>query len=162
MMIKSQLQRVSGQGLILKPATKSGKDRTVALIDPWLSCLKRMQQVRKKQLKLPDFKPDPQFADLVFLKDNGKPYDLNEDNELWKSVNEKYGKRGMHIRGHALRHVSGTRLADAGVSRDIAMAILGHESESMSFYYGRMTQKGQVEQLGKFGESITEKIKPRK
>jgi hypothetical protein len=41
------------------------------------------------------------------------------------------------------------------------MAILGHESESMSFYYGRMTQKGQVEQLGKFGESLSEKIKPK-
>ncbi|MFM1778493.1 MAG: hypothetical protein RL741_1111 [Actinomycetota bacterium] len=160
MKITSQLQRVSGQGLILKPATKSGKDRTVALIDPWLSCLKRMQQVRKKQLKLPEFQPQPQFADLVFLKDNGKPYDLNEDNELWKSVNEACGKRGMHIRGHSVRHVSGTRLADAGVSRDIAMAILGHESESMSFYYGRMTQKGQVKQLGKSGESLSEKIGP--
>jgi hypothetical protein len=57
--------------------------------------------------------------------------------------------------------VSGTRLADANVSREIAMAILGHESESMSFYYGRMTQRGQVEQLGKFGESLSEKIKPK-
>ena len=159
--IKSQLQRVSGQGLILKPATKSGKDRTVALIDPWLSCLKRMKDVRKRQLKLPEFKPDPKFADLVFLKNNGKPYDLNEDNDLWNSVVAKYGKRGVPIRGHALRHVSGTRLADANVSREIAMAILGHESESMSFYYGRMTQRGQVEQLGKFGESLSEKIKPK-
>ena len=161
MTIKSQLQRVSGQGLILKPATKTGKDRTVALIDPWLSCLKRMKDVRKQQMKLPDFKPDPKFEDLVFLKDNGKPYDLNEDNDLWKLVNERYGKRGVHIRGHALRHVSGTRLADANVSREIAMAILGHESESMSFYYGRMTQRGQVEQLGKFGEAISAKIKPK-
>lgn len=162
MTIKSQLQRVSGQGLILKPATKSGKDRTVALIDPWLSCLKRMKDVRKQQLKLPEFKPDPKFEDLVFLKNNGKPYDLNEDNHLWNSVVAKYGKRGVRIRQHSLRHVSGTRLADANVSREIAMAILGHESESMSFYYGRMTQRGQVEQLGKFGESLSEKIKPRK
>jgi hypothetical protein len=111
-----------------------------------------MKEVRKQQMKLPEFKPDPKFADLVFLKDNGKPYDLNEDNELWKSVNEAYGKRGVHIRGHALRHVAGTRLADANVSREIAMAILGHDSESLSFYYGRMTQKGQVDQIGKFGE----------
>jgi integrase len=58
--------------------------------------------------------------------------------------------------------VSGTRLADANVSRDVAMAILGHESESMSFYYGRMTQKGQAEQLEKFGEAISSKIKPKK
>lgn len=162
MTIKSQLQRVSGEGLILKPATKSGKDRTVALIDPWLSCLKRMKQVRKEQEKLETFKPEPEFRDLVFLKDNGKPFDLNEDNELWKKVNETYNAKRPHIRGHALRHVSGTRLADANVSRDVAMAILGHESESMSFYYGRMTQKGQAEQLEKFGEAISSKIKPKK
>jgi integrase len=162
MTIKSQLQRVTGEGLILKPATKSGKDRTIALIDPWLSCLKRLKAVRKQQLKMPGFNPDPEFADLVFLKDNGKPYSLNEDNELWKLVNETYGKKGMHIRGHALRHVAGTRLADANVSREIAMAILGHESESMSHYYGRMTQRGQVEQLGKFAEAISAKINPRK
>jgi integrase len=162
MTIKSQLQRVSGEGLILKPATKSGKDRTVALIDPWLSCLKRMKQVRKEQEKLESFKPEPEFKDLVFLKDNGKPFDLNEDNELWKKVNEIYNAKRPHIRGHALRHVSGTRLADANVSRDVAMAILGHESESMSFYYGRMTQKGQAEQLEKFGEAISSKIKPKK
>jgi integrase len=119
-----------------------------------------MKDVRKRQLKLPDFKPDPKFEDLVFLKDNGKPYDLNEDNDLWNSVVARYGKRGVRIRQHSLRHVSGTRLADANVSREIAMAILGHESESMSFYYGRMTQRGQVEQLGKFGEAISAKIKP--
>lgn len=162
MTIKSQLQRVTGEGLILKPATKSGKDRTIALIDPWHSCLKRLKAKRKDQLKMPGFKPDPEFADLVFLKDNGKPYSLNEDNELWNQVNETYGKKGVHIRGHALRHIAGTRLADANVSREIAMAILGHESESMSHYYGRMTQKGQVEQLGKFAEAVTAKINPKK
>ena len=159
--IKTQLQRVTGQGLILKPATKTGKNRTVALIDPWLSCLKRMREVRKQQRKLPEFKPDAKFADLVFLKNNGKPYDLNEDNDLWNSAVKNYGKRGVRIRGHLNRHIAGTRLADANVSREVAMAILGHDSESMSFYYGRMTQKGQVDQIGKFGESLSEKIKPK-
>lgn len=159
--IKSQLQRVSNKGLNLKPATKSGKDRTVALIEPWLSSLKRMKQIRKEQEKLPDFKPEERFKDLVYLKDNGKPYDLNEDNEIWRKVNETYNAKHPHIRGHALRHVSGTRLADANVSREVAMAILGHESESMNFYYSRMTQRGQAEQIEKFGQAMTEKIKPK-
>ena len=159
--IKSQLQRISNKGLNLKPATKSGKDRTVALIEPWLSSLKRMKQIRKEQEKLPDFKPEERFKDLVYLKDNGKPFDLNEDNEIWRSVNEVYNAKHPHIRGHALRHVSGTRLADANVSREVAMAILGHESESMNFYYSRMTQRGQAEQIEKFGQAITEKIKPK-
>jgi integrase len=159
--IKSQLQRVSNQGLNLKPATKSGKDRTVALIEPWLSSLKRMKQIRKEQEKLAEFKPEERFKDLVYLKDNGKPFDLNEDNEIWRKVNETYNAKNPHIRGHALRHVSGTRLADANVSREVAMAILGHESESMNFYYSRMTQRGQAEQIEKFGQAITEKITPK-
>lgn len=159
--IKSQLQRISEVGLVLKPATKSGKDRTIALIDPWLSCLKRLKQYRKQQEKLPGFKPEERFKDLVFLKDNGKPFDLNEDNELWRKVNEKYNAKNPHIRGHALRHVSGTRLADANVSREVAMAILGHESESMSFYYSRMTQRGQAEQIEKFGATVSTRISPK-
>lgn len=156
--IKSQLTRISGQGIVLKPATKSGKDRTVALIDPWLSSLKRMKERRKAQEKLPTFNPDPQFKDLVFLKDDGSPFDLNYDNTLWDEVNKKYNARQPKIRGHAVRHVAATKMADAGITRDVAMAILGHESESMSFYYGRMTAKGQVSQLEKFGEAISEKI----
>lgn len=160
--IQSQLTRITGQGLFLKPATKSGKDRTVALQEPWLSSLKRMKDLRKEQEKLEGFKPDPQFADLVFLKDDGKPYDLNEDNELWKKVNSIYNAKMKPLRGHSIRHVAATKMADSGVTRDVAMAILGHESESISFYYGRLTAKGQVAQVEKFGQAISEKINPKK
>jgi integrase len=160
--IQNQLTRVSGQGLFLKPATKSGKDRTVTLQDPWLSSLVRLKELRKQQKRLPEFQPEPQFADLVFLKDNGKPYDLNEDNELWKKVNQIYNSKQPAIRGHAVRHVAATKMADAGVTRDVAMAILGHESESISFYYGRMGAIGQKDQVEKFGSEITKRIKPRK
>jgi integrase len=153
---------VSGQGLFLKPATKSGKDRTVTLQDPWLSSLVRLKELRKQQKRLPEFQPEPQFADLVFLKDNGKPYDLNEDNELWKKVNQIHNSKQPAIRGHAVRHVAATKMADAGVTRDVAMAILGHESESISFYYGRMGAIGQKDQVEKFGSEITKRIKPRK
>ena len=156
--IRSQLTRISGKGIVLKPATKSGKDRSVALIDPWLSSLKRMKEVRKAQLRLPGFKPDPKFKDLVFLRDDGSPYDLNYDNALWDQVNKVYNSKRPKIRGHAVRHCAATKMADAGITRDVAMAILGHESESMSFYYGRMTAKGQASQIQKFGEAITSKI----
>jgi integrase len=131
--IQNQLTRVTGKGLFVKPATKSGKDRTVTLQEPWLSSLKRMKEKRKHQLKLDTFKPEKKFADLVFLKDDGSPYDLNEDNEMWKKANQIYNSKRKPIRGHALRHVAATKMADSGVKRDVAMAILGHESESISF-----------------------------
>jgi integrase len=156
--IQNQLTRVTGKGLFVKPATKSGKDRTVTLQEPWLSSLKRMKDKRKQQLKLDTFNPEKKFADLVFLKDDGSPYDLNEDNELWKKANQIYNAKRSPIRGHALRHVAATKMADSGVERDVAMAILGHESESISFYYGRMTAKGQVGQVAEYGKALSEKI----
>lgn len=159
--IQSQLQRVSGEGLILKPATKSGKDRSIVLHEPWLSALKRMKEVRKQQLKLPGFKPEKRFEDLVYLTDEGKPVDLNKDNEMWKKVNGIYAK-GKPIRPHSIRHAAATRLADLGVDREIVMAVLGHSSESLSFYYGRLTAQGQKDQMGKYSESVLAKITPNK
>jgi integrase len=160
MTINKQLTRVTGKGLFIKSATKGGKDRTVALQEPWLASLIRMREKRKRQLKLETFNPEPQFKDLVFLKDDGRPYDLNEDNELWKLVNKKYNSKRESIRGHAVRHVAATKMADSGVTRDVAMAILGHESESISFYYGRLTAKGQMSQLETYGKALSKKINP--
>jgi integrase len=121
-----------------------------------------MKDVRKAQEKLPTFNPEPQFKDLVFLRDDGSPFDLNYDNNLWDEVNKKYNAKQPKVRGHAVRHVAATKMADSGITRDVAMAILGHESESMSFYYGRMTAKGQISQLEKFGEAVSDKINTKK
>ena len=159
--IASQLARITGTGLILKPATKSGKDRTVSLQEPWLSSLRKMKELRKLQLKLPGFDPKPEFADLVYLKDDGKPFDLNEDNEMWRKANELYNSKYPPLRGHSLRHIAATKMADTGVEREIAMAILGHESEAMSYYYGRVTATKQKPQVEKFGSALSEKIKIR-
>ena len=156
--ISTQLSRITGQGLVLKRATKSGKDRTVSIQEPWLSSMKRLKARRKEQLKDPSFQPEDQFKDLVFLKDNGKPYDLNEDNEMWLEVNRVYNSKREPLRGHSLRHIAATKMADSGVDREVAMAILGHESEAMSHYYGRITAKRQSGQVERFGESLSQKI----
>ena len=156
--IATQLTRITGVGLTLKMATKSGKDRTISIQEPWLSSLKRLKAIRKAQELSPLFKPEVQFKDLVFLKDNGKPYDLNEDNDLWLKVNQSYNSKLPPIRGHSMRHIAATKMADSGVDREVAMAILGHESEAISYYYGRITAKRQSGQLGVFGESLSKEI----
>ena len=156
--ISTQLARITGEGLILKKATKSGKDRTLSIQEPWLSSLKRLKAKREDQIKSPTFKPVEEFKDLVFLKDNGKPYDLNEDNTMWLQVNTNYNSKREPLRGHSLRHIAATKMADTGVDREVAMAILGHESEAMSHYYGRITAKRQSGQVEKFGESLSRQI----
>ena len=158
MTISTQLARITGQGLVLKKATKSGKDRTVSLQEPWISSLKKLKARRKDQEKNQSFRPEEQFKDLVFLKDNGKPYDLNEDNEMWLEVNGTYNAKREPLRGHSLRHIAATKMADSGVDREVAMAILGHESEAMSHYYGRITAKRQSGQIEQYGESLAKNI----
>ena len=152
--IRDQLARVTGEGLHLKPTTKNGKKRTVGLIEPFTSLLKELKEHRKFQMRLADFKPDPEFADLVFLKDNGKPYDLNEDNDLWLDVEQKYNNSGTYIRGHALRHVAATYMADLGVDEEVAQTIFGHQSAAIHHYYRRVTAKKQKVQLKKVEDDL--------
>ena len=77
---------------------------------------------------------------------------------MWLEVNRVYNAKREPLRGHSLRHIAATKMADSGVDREVAMAILGHESEAMSHYYGRITAKRQSGQVEKFGESLSQKI----
>ena len=152
MTIKQQLSWITGEGLVIKPTTKTGKPRTVFLSEPWLSCLKRMKDRRREQTKLTTFAPKPEFKDLVFLKDNGKPWSLNQDNVYWNTLQEQLNMKHK-IRGHALRHIAATSMADNGVEVEVAMEILGHESTAMGFYYRRTTARKQKAQVTTYGTS---------
>ena len=156
MMIRQQLSWITGQGLVVKPTTKTGKSRTVFLTDPWLASPKRMKERRRSQKKLDTFNPAPEFEDLVFLKDNGKPWSLNEDNDYWNSLQDQLGMKDK-IRGHALRHIAATSMADNGVEVEVAMEILGHESTAMSFYYRRTTARKQSSQVTTYGQGWSRK-----
>ncbi len=150
MVIRQQLSWITGEGLVIKPTTKTGKPRTVFLTDPWLESLKRMKERRKQQKKLLTFTPPLEFEDLVFLKDNGKPWSLNEDNEYWNTIQDQL-KMKEKIRGHALRHIAATSMADNGVEVEVAMEILGHSSQAMQFYYRRITARKQSTQVTNYG-----------
>jgi integrase len=151
MVIRQQLSWITGEGLVIKPTTKTGKPRTVFLTDPWLQSLKRMRERRKEQKKLPTFTPQPEFDNLVFLKDNGKPWSLNEDNDYWNKLQDDL-KMKDKLRGHSLRHIAATSMADNGVEVEVAMEILGHESTAMSHYYRRTTARKQRSQVTTYGQ----------
>jgi integrase len=152
--VQDQMSRVSGEGLHIKNATKNKKTRTVALVEPFIQVLKELKAYRKTQKKMPGFQPEPEFADLVFLQDNGKPFDLNKDNDLWRAVEKKYNNSKTYIRGHALRHVAATYMGELGVDEEVAMAIFGHHSESIHHYYKRITSKQQAVQMSKVVDDL--------
>jgi len=154
--IKQQLQRISGQGLVIKPSTKSGIERRIAIDGEFVEVLKRLKATRKKLNSDPDFKPSKAFEDLVFLTKTGKPMDPNTDNELWKKTLEK-NKVPVHIRQHAMRHVAATFLADLNVSEAVAKSVLGHASSSMVTFYGRDTAKKNREAIKAYAKALSNK-----
>ena len=161
MTIRHQLARETGRGLFLKLETKNSLERTIVLTDPWLTMFKEMVQVRKMQKKNPKFKPTPEFEDLVFLRDDGKPYDLNDDNDAWIRINKKYNDQTPPIRGHALRHVAATHMADIGMDIETVKVILGHETEAMAYYYARISPTKQEPFVTAFGKATSERLAPR-
>lgn len=154
--IKQQLQRVSGQGLVIKPATKTGLERRIAIHGEFFEVLKRLKAQRKIQLKDPGFKPKTGFEDLVFLTNSGSPVDPNADNELWKKTLDK-NRVPVHIRQHATRHVAATFLADLNVPEAVARSILGHASSAMQTYYGRDTARKNKEAMRAYAALLTHK-----
>lgn len=156
LILRQQLQRVSGLGIVIKPSTKSGVERRIALVPPFLDLLIRLKARRRELEALPTFKPSPEFEDLVFLDERGKPIDPNTDNDRWNDVLKRY-KSPVHIRQHAIRHCSATYLSDLNVPESVVKSIFGFQSESMLHFYARQTSKKNRDELKRYGENLEAK-----
>ena len=152
--IKQQLQRVSGIGIHIKPSTKSGTERRITLDGEFLQVMLRLKELRKLQVKESKFKPSPEYSDLVFLTNTGKPIDPNTDNDKWREVLQ-VNRSPVHIRQHALRHVTATSLADLNVPESVAKSILGHSSSSLVSYYGRDTDKKNKQAIREYAKQLS-------
>ena len=162
MTISQTLTREPGLGLTIKPSTKNGKDRTVPLAGPFLELLQKLKKDRDAQKKDPNFQPSALFEDLVFLTPTGRPIDLNTDNDRWRACQKRY-KAPASIRAHAMRHVAATYLADLNVGIEVAQEILGHQSESLAYYYARQTGKRSRKDMETYGRRLAEDMaKPRR
>ena len=156
--IRNQLAREKGKGLFIKPATKSGKSRTIRLVEPWVSVLRDFKEHWDELPENPDWQePEEQFSDLLFLRSDGKPIDHNADNDDWHALLETVGV--PYWRGHLMRHYSAVMLAEQpSVTVTDVMSILGHDTEALSVYYSHAKQGRQTEAFKAFGEAM----KPRK
>lgn len=150
--INQQLSRHDdGSGWYIKKQTKTGKTRIIPVPEPFLSALKKYKKQRDQWEKSPEWKPQPEFADLLFLQPNGSLINLNRDNNDWIKVLSDYGY--PYWRAHLNRHITATLLADQGTT-DIAVvqALIGN-SEAMTIYYSRLTNKRMKAPLESFGEN---------
>lgn len=161
--INQQLARHDdGSGWYIKNKTKTGKTRIIPVPEPFLSALKKYKKERDQWEKNPEWKPQPEFADLLFLQPNGSLINLNRDNNDWIKVLSDYGY--PYWRAHLNRHITATLLADQGTT-DIAVvqALIGN-SEAMTIYYSRLTNKRMKAPLESFGENAFSNLmeKPQK
>ena len=116
-------------GWVIKKRTKNGQSRELPLVGIYLEAVKKQLEWRKKWASQPEWKPDPTFADFLFLQPGGKLWTRRQDTPAWHEY------VGPGIRGHLARHVTGHMLAIQGVPVESAMVILGHSSAAISHYY---------------------------
>ena len=159
--ISGQLARWAerGKGWYLKPQTKSGDDRKILLSEPFITVLREHKEAQDLWKSSEDWKPDPQFEDLVFLRPDGSFYTLNRDNLDWHKFLRANGFE--HWRGHLNRHITATWLAEQEPQVDIAtvQSILGHRSEAMTHYYARLTERRQRDPMKRYGEMLLRAMK---
>ena len=157
--VRGQLARHDDGSWYLK-ATKTGKERKIALSEPWISALrqhKKNQDAHRRDKK--NWKPRKGFEDLVFLRPNGSFYTLNADNLDWHRVLDRHGL--PYWRGHINRHVTASRLAatDPPTPLNVVYSVLGHDSDAIGYYYSKAMERQQVPAMATYGATFTRRRK---
>lgn len=144
-------------GWYLKEKTKNEQARTIALVGPFLTALRQHKAAQDKLKKLDTWKPEPAFADLVFLRPNGAMITLNGDNDDWHAVLERHDFG--YWRGHLNRHITATRLAEIEppVPTAIIESILGHRTEALKKYYVHRTAVEQTTSMQRYSELLSQR-----
>jgi integrase len=116
-------------GWVVKNRTKNGRARVLPLVGVYLEAVKKQLEWREEWASRPDWKPDPKFADFLYLQEGGKLWTRRQDTPAWHDF------VGSGIRGHLARHITGHMLAVQGIPIETAMELLGHSSEALAHFY---------------------------
>ena len=156
---KQMARHEDGSGWYLKPGTKSGAGREIFLPEMFARAIRQHKKNQNALKKSPDWQPQPAFADLLFLQQNGALINPNRDNDEWHAVLDRF--KLPHWRGHANRHITAIWLAEERPLLDVRVvrSILGHESEAMMFYYAADISRSQVPEMKRYGASLDKRIR---
>lgn len=161
MTVRRQLARHpdKGVGFYIKHQTKTSRQRFVVIPEPFASALREHKAQQDVMKRSPQWKPKREFANLVFLQPDGSIYTQNRDNRDWAKLLKENGF--PYWRGHLNRFITAIWLASQKppVPIGTVMAILGHQSEAMNFYYARTSRDQQQEPMAQYGANILEVMK---
>jgi integrase len=147
----------NGEGWYLGP-TKTSQERTIALAPLFADALRSHKERQESNSQVEGWKPpEGELRDLVFLKANGGLITPNQDNEDWHEILKRYGFE--YWRGHLNRHITAVWLArQPNIDIRVVRAILGHESEAMTYYYAADISKAQVPAMKRYGAALGKRI----
>jgi integrase len=160
LVIDQQLARHTGKkkdkkfneehGWYIYPRTKA-KPREIVIPEPFLSALREYKKTQDKLKKSSQWKPQPEFADLLFLQKNGEIITPNRDNNDWIRLLSTY--KLPYWRGHLNRHITATWLAalKPAVPMATVKQILGHSEDAMYYYYAKAGVEQQHDPLTRYG-----------
>jgi integrase len=149
--IHSQLEYEVGVGWFISPKTKSDKQRIIPVPEPFLSVLRDYVKERQSWEKSGDWNPDPRFADLLFLRPNGKLINKKQDTADWHELLKHYNY--PYWQQHVNRHITATLLGNQEPPIPIAIVreLLGHYADAMSYYYQTIQKKTMKTNLELYG-----------
>lgn len=163
--IKQQLARYAdGSGWYIKPDPKTqAGNREIPLVEPFLTAMREHKSRQDDLKKSANWEPEAQFANLVFLKENGGVITLNRDNDDWNNLLKSYLGEEYEAdkwRGHLNRHITATMLGNASppIPLKYVKSILGHSEEAMSLYYIAVDKESMREAMTEYGKQFGKRI----
>lgn len=161
--IKQQLHRIGGGAYHIESHAKTEAGfRLIYLTEPWKSALKEQKSKHRKSA-------EAWSKDLIFLKEDGSFTNYGDYGKIWKQVLTAYmtkGGREMtetdYWRPHSNRKITASLLADAGVQPQVAMTILGHNTEAMTHYYTTLSKRSQETGMDNYAREFTTPAKRRR
>jgi integrase len=121
----------------MRTKTEAGT-RTLPLPESVRKKLRSQLERQKEQKKSPKWQPRPGFENLIFTNSTGNPVRQAKDNMRWRKLVEDAGL--APLRGHDMRHMTASFLAEIGQPVEVVQAILGHQSAAMSSYYTHLSR----------------------
>lgn len=162
MKIQRQMNYVSGQPDFLDERLKANEARTIEITPitrPFLIAAKARREEALKPENAASWRPRPDFADLVLLREDGTAEKLNNDSELFHKSMEKYEIQYRNLSPGSLRHACATYWANyggpdgRGVSREMLRKFMGHSAHSkLDAYYARASQDAMSREFGELTE----------